>query len=538
MPDDERDLRESLTERFIASATEAPVQKSRDLIGRFLTVVDCPLYDVTPEFVYYFLDQLRDAKPSEEEWKQSVSVLKQFAAFAASEGAIKSDPFQPLKRGRPRVLEGGSKQSGGEMAITSRGWMEPVIAPDLELSLARTDPNAFRALYFPYGRCFSHSFLKRALLIFNELWFLDPLDRTVRSDLCLYRNDGLSSSPHWSTFIEVYDELYETGFVRIFNDFSLFRQYDLLLARCIDSDLTDPAFSRTVASEVKLDYWHIHRNRLPLELPTSFIWDRHRGNSEEASPWYRSPGQSEGTYHDFNSPYIMTIAHGIVHPAIGMAATINQAILTSGLRGLVPVSDSSVSLNLLRLKYERALRSASEGGSRTVPGNLLKSDYASAIARVGFEILRSTIPDEELEKRTYGELIHYRSESADLLARFQVQLNQICSQVRSSSWDNSFEVEIKRLLDKEVIPQITKLRDDLTTVYEKMFGSILAAAIKAVSPTLVLSAFPGLSLSEILVWGLSVGAGLSAISIEPLIEAWRRERELSRNGVAWLIKLK
>ena len=37
-----------------------------------------------------------------------------------------------------------------------------------------------RALYYPYARSFDQTFLKHSLLIFDELWFTDPMERGVR----------------------------------------------------------------------------------------------------------------------------------------------------------------------------------------------------------------------------------------------------------------------------------------------------------------------------------------------------------------------
>ncbi|HEU5383326.1 MAG TPA: hypothetical protein VFV38_48615 [Ktedonobacteraceae bacterium] len=528
----EKVLRRSLIKGFSQEHPASLHNRIEGVINGLYKVVDCPLYDLTPEHLYSAADSFPfDFDTTNKDWEQNFKILRDFVTYAVEKGAIKRDLLANLARGIPSCL--GNTLIATERAFRQSVAEKPFIAENVSDGPSSVDPNVFRALYFPYARSFSHLFLKQALLVFDELWFLDPLERASREAICYYNAHGNTPSSQWNQFIEIYDQLYEANFVKIFSDFLLIREYDLLLQAAIGSDIADEEFSSLVFSSVGSNQWSIHRDRLPtstrsIQWPESWK-DRGTGYS---SPWYKSP-PTKWPYNDY-SPYIDEVAHSYVHPVIGLSATINQALLTCGLRGLIPITDSDTSLNLLRIKYQRALKA---NGELQTNLQMQESNYASITGRLAFHLVRSIIPRQEIEKRTYSELLKYRETSHEHLKRFQVKLKQLSADLQTSFWEPNFELEVARLLDREIIPEVQKLRDDLKAIYEKMFGQIIGAVVKTASPSIVLSAFPGLGFHEILAWGVTIGTGLTAISIQPLIDAWNSRRDLKRNGLVWLIDL-
>jgi len=396
-----------------------------------------------------------------------------------------------------------------------------------------------RALYFPYARSFNSLFLKTSLLVFDELWFLDPLDRITRSEICHYRKDGLVELPEWARVIEVYDQLYDAGFVRIHNDFGLYRSYDGLLSHALEADRHDPEFIAKVSSELDMNGWSIHRARIPVDQQDLSLAGRWAGQPATSGPdWYRSPaGDSErgyGTYQDFSSPYVMNIAHGVVHPVVGFSATLNQTLLTCGLRDIVPVTDSRTALNLLSIKYRRALTMT---GTPT-GGEAHPAEYDSGTGQLAMAIIDAVVPKEELGRRSFEDLLRYRREARERMRAFQILLRELRAEIEASPWSARFQSELRRTVDAKVRPAEVKLRGELKSTYEKMFGEIVGAAVKAVTPTAVLSVLPGLGLAEALLWGATVGTGLAAISVQPVLDAWAQSRALKRNGLAWLLDVR
>ena len=144
--------------------------------------------------------------------------------------------------------------------------------------------------------------------------------------------------------------------------------------------------------------------------------------------WYRSAsGKRElpvgAGYQDFSSSYIMYIGHDVVHPAVGLSATINQAMLTCSLRNIIPVSDSSAIVALMSHKYQKAksARAASlksGGGKRRHASRKSKQsewdirstvlpEYDAGTAQLAFAAVTSIISPQDLSRRSFDDLIRF-----------------------------------------------------------------------------------------------------------------------------------
>jgi len=71
-----------------------------------------------------------------------------------------------------------------------------------------------------------------------------------------------------------------------------------------------------------------------------------------------------------------------------------------------------------------------------------------------------------------------------------------------------------------------------------MFGSLINKAVMAVTPTLAVSLFGGLSWEQILTLGTAAAAGTVSISLPGVIDLWKTKRQNERSGLGFLLKFK
>lgn len=524
---------------------EVPAERreaARSTISAFIESLDCAIGEVVREDLYWFFDDRRADGADKAQIAEMADMLKEFFEWITPRLDGFVDPFLALDRGIPKCLGCFSDQGSGEQMFDGRGLQGPALAEDIG---DREDvaEGPFRALYIPHARSFSHRFLKQALLLFDELWFLDPLDRLQRTELCYYGDHGRVTSRHWARLIEVYDQLFEAGFVRVFSDFRTIRQHDVLLFNCLRSDLADSVYTARVSEELGSAPWYARVERLPkdfdldVDLPGMF---RAPERTENRKDWYASPqfavdGNSSdgvGTYEDFTSPYVMYVGHCSVDPRVGFSANLNQCLLTCALRGLAPVADSPVVSELLRLKLSR-LQSL-PWYSRVRRGKRI--DWAAGVARLGILAVGGAVPLEDLEKRTYSDLLRLREAYREQLSRFQERLRQLRAWVEHEAWSPRFDQEVALVLERDLQPQIRRLRDELRSIYVKLFRHSVTIGATATTSLLALCAIKGFDWAELLAWGATVGTGLSATAASSLVGAWQAKRETRRNAVYWLIQ--
>ena len=250
-------VRDACIAQYIGHVPAEVAEFSKDTLEGFFRSLQLPLYTVCREDIYGYADSINASGLPEEDWAKAIEVLKGFFAFALQNEYIAKDPMTARGSGIPKFLEGA--QQTGEVLLTSRGALEPVLAPQVPLDY-HSDPNALDALYFPFARCFNEMFLKASLLVYDRIWFLDPLDRRTRTLISTYRSDGLVHLPDWSRWIETYDKLSEAGAINVVSDFALYRQFDNLLAAALIADCQDSAFVSRVTDAIAADGWSIHRS--------------------------------------------------------------------------------------------------------------------------------------------------------------------------------------------------------------------------------------------------------------------------------------
>lgn len=409
---------------------------------------------------------------------------------------------------------------------------------------------ALRALYFPYARSLDLTFLKQSILLFDQVLFVDPLERVVRENIgySVAERDWVQADK-WRAVNEDYLALLDSGDVATVDSLSLVRQYDGLLAQAMLADRDDAEFIRSAAELASRDYWGIYSDKIPsdslLAEAATFtgtrFWCHPTQITSPAEAWEQDKSTSERyrrMLHIPSSPFIMSVAHDYIPMACGYSVNINIALLLAELHGFVPVTDDPTALRLLGLKHKRAANGiAAHEMPRSVQGFRRSPEYLQRYNAFGRTIAEALLPAGQLRERSVADIVRLKRNEQDAYERFRLLLLDFVSQTTSEPWSGAFEAEMVRLIDTKLLPESRRVKDHLSTAYDKMFGSIVQKTAAAASPTVAVSVLSHLSAGQILAMSAAAVTGGASIAIPELVQLWRERREGRRNGLAFLLRL-
>ncbi len=419
-----------------------------------------------------------------------------------------------------------------------------------------------RCLYYPYSRSLNLNTLKKALILFDEITFLDSQPWFIRRELL---ND--SADTDVTALNEDYELLEAEGIVKVIDPEKLIKEFDLFLtANCV-SDIRDNSFCEA-AVRYDVTVWDVLRERIPPSFLEAFypgagtfseaislqsllnrklntediveqIPERRRGSLG----MFRWSGYSrEELWKLFNgrykfviggNPYIELESYHI--PFLQASSLrINEALIVSGINGYVPFTDSVIHDQLMRLKVNRSLHTLTNDPAiqeklETEIPTLLPQEH------LALAILDRLVPEAELNKRSVREIINYREGNKTQLLRFREKLAELSIEINTVEPGANYYREIKGLVASKVIPEISKARDDLLSKYEEAFGKLAIRSAQVLAPTVAATIFGGLGIWEILgVCAFAEIGMLTTKGADDMLSIWRSRRASQRNAFSYL----
>jgi len=206
---------------------------------------------------------------------------------------------------------------------------------------------------------------------------------------------------------------------------------------------------------------------------------------------------------------------GLVMEAIGCSAKMNFALSVSNEYGFSPLADASPFNDLLSNKYRRAMTAISERTTVAVPA----TDLSLAI-------LDELVPPERLFSLTLGDAVKYRKESERAREAFLEHLAALQGKLSAVPADVDYRQAIKKLIDADIRPAATEFTNEMTTIYEKLFGSVVKGALTSTLGAAAATHFMGdLSWPQLCGMAGGVGVFLAHKAIDALLERRKACRE-------------
>jgi hypothetical protein len=417
-----------------------------------------------------------------------------------------------------------------------------------------------RCLYYPYSRAISTTTLKKAVLLFDEIAFLDSQPWFVRRELL---QD--TEKPTDPGIEDEYNFLESENLVKIVNPESLIAKFDRLLTAAVINDIRDEELCK-IGVNYSVAVWDVLRERIPPSFLDAFYPGAGTfseaislqaivnagGSIENISSEYRRFAEFRWKNRPVEElwPVFLDRYRWVVggNPHIELEAyqipflqasslRINEALLVAASDQFIPVTDSAVHDRMLRQKVERSIHSLIEDPE------LREKLQVQISCQLPYEhlmvaVLDRLIPDHELEKRTIKELVEYRRANGDKLQQMRLAVGSLAAELKEISPSPSYLSTVKNLVESKVISEITRAREEMVKEYEGAFGKLFLQCAQVTLPVLVATLFGGLSTWEIFgACALAESTFLATNGSQHVLDLWRANRVAGRNSYSYLTGL-
>ena len=418
-------------------------------------------------------------------------------------------------------------------------------------------------LYYPYSRCLDEKHLKKALLLFDKIVFLDSQPQFIRQAL-LYEEH-----PEYAERIEqTYFFLEQNDVIRIINPKSVVDKFDLLITTNTSQDLRDRSFCNA-AIKHSTEVWDMLYERLPSTFieffyPGSgtfaeavslqnvikassnreFLLDNSKktfdffygrfDNLTENEQWdlfdqrykYVIGGNPFITLKSYNIPFLQA-----------SSLRINEALVVCEEYGYIPFTDSSIHNQLLNIKLKNTLQLIKS--NMQIRENIeFDLPYELPKEHMALKIIDEVLPDEALDNIEFAELLEYKNNNKELFDRFYAHISELSASISDNCYDENYYRNLQRVIDKKVIPEITDIKNKLRRSYEENFGKLLLQSAGVIVPTLSASIVGGLSFSSVLAaCALAEMGYLTAIGADKIINIVSSLKDKHNNSYSYLLNL-
>ncbi|USK98224.1 hypothetical protein [Bacillus tropicus] len=418
-----------------------------------------------------------------------------------------------------------------------------------------------RCLYYPYSRTLSLQTLKKSVLLFDEIAFIDTQPQFVRNQL----TSQIVSEMEREEIDSAYSYLASEGVVHFLDPIEIINNNDELLTFNILDDISDDKFCK-LAIQYSSNTWEILRERIPPSFLKEFYPGagtfaeaislqaliNAKGNREQLDDWSRKfvdfrwkNINVEEAWEIFSQRYRGVIG-GNPHIELeayelpflhASALRLNEALLVCSTNNYIPFTDSKIHDRLLINKTSRAVEEVVSNPelyeyiTTNLPLNL-PQQHLSLI------VLDKLIPEQELEKRSLQELIEYRQENQEPLRRLREKIAEVSTSIELGKEGLNYQASMNRLVDSKIVPEITKTRDEVLKKYEEAFGRLSLRSLQATGATLITTSLAGMGLTEILIAGAVAQTGvLTTVGANEVVKIWQASKDRKRNSFSYLTNL-
>ncbi|MBV8060277.1 MAG: hypothetical protein JO253_01965, partial [Alphaproteobacteria bacterium] len=194
----------------------------------------------------------------------------------------------------------------------------------------------------------------------------------------------------------------------------------------------------------------------------------------------------DDTIKPFDTSEASGQAKQLITGAMFCSAKTNFALGIAASEGFHPLADAAPYGDLLGAKHIRAV-SAFQPAAKQVQ-----------ITDVSFAIFDELISSERLQQLDIKTVVAYRKASEKAREQFLEHLAAIQAKQSTIGADGDYQGALEKIIATEIRPAVTAFRNQLTTIDEKLSGSIAKGAVGALGGSSALNIFGNLSLPQTL----------------------------------------
>ena len=395
--------------------------------------------------------------------------------------------------------------------------------------------SAFRALYYPYSRLLSENDLKRAVLIFDELIFVDPSSYDIlsqpaqgpiggsdnaqaRFDLDLnamsfsqgyltedefrqqnqypvYRAKGRGSKQtyaRWYDVLDAYQMLQREGVVSLAHSQDLLHPFSDVLCSSILRDLMRSNFTEPdkqsgppdaygIIGNPSVMGWQLHSSRIPEKIP-QILKDRAllKHGIETILEETNHRIDIENTVERLTSigeeiEEGREEMSGDVQAtpfAFGLFTVVNQALLLSDILDAYLITDDALPYQLVGKKFSEIRRPR----SGVLPGDSKEPESRKKFRYQQFvtSVVSRVIPNVLLDLVSIEDVLAFRSDNKKNLEAFRTQMTALAQKLTADIGGDDFDREVEALVDQEIAPLVRGIDGQLQQSRDKFFRTALS----------------------------------------------------------------
>jgi len=366
------------------------------------------------------------------------------------------------------------------------------------------------ALYYPFSRCLDELALKRGVLLYDRLLFVDPVDPAARADLYLREGHAAGANPEiserWLAAAENYSLLDRHGVVDTVDQTVLRdpQAVDALVEGGLRLDLdVNDAQGRLFVGKRR---WQMLEQRLPPPARERFKLRR------QSLSW---AGE-----RIVQVPY-----------AIAASVALTYALTIAHQLGVAPITDDPAHGRLLASRLQSAALNPAG-----LPGVYQQADTPYKRRQVELRVAGMLAPAPVLRKLSMQDILDYRNEHQDARRALTRLIDRLTDEARHRPWDRDLDDEL------DVIAEQTRQIADGLPGWSSAWATAKASAGK---PSIAIKLAAGTGLTALVAPNMpllaALGAGvatLGAATKDAALGAYdelRRARTPEENAVAYLL---
>lgn len=373
-------------------------------------------------------------------------------------------------------------------------------------------------LYYP-DMLVSESTLKKAILLFDELHFIDRPSFT-------FDNFGLIGEP--SPLREFEESFREAGvpfYVHSVQGGKI--QGDFLERIC--ADIQDPRFIKKFKEglENSLTFREHHvpaGNYGVIDTEKDVIEKISKLNFTEVFTNFDVINDllKNNEIHPCDLSSQQGCAKRLIALAALCSAKINFALLEGVKHGFSPLADATPYSDLLEARYLRAMN------------NLEPKKHKIQITDLSFAIFDELITTKCVERLNMQQIVQYRKSSMKAREEFLEYLSMLQIKQAGISLEGDYCDIITKLVKTEIIPAARNFRHKLHAIDDTFFGSLAKGALGAIGGSYGISIFGDLSFDKILLLSGATGTYILKAAIDRFVSQRASQRECS---ISYLLSL-
>lgn len=416
-----------------------------------------------------------------------------------------------------------------------------------------------KCLYYPYSRPRADEAIKRALLLFDEIAFLDSQPEFIRR--ALSRRDLRGDTIDADAVDAAVAYGVREGVIRTIDTSAVIENHGSIITAATVADVGDDRFA-AIALRGGTGIWSMLKERLPEGFLGAFYPGA--GTFMESVTLQEIAGAAERTpnLQDFSTmrwgslepeaAWKMLGAHRGYRFVVGgnphmqlqsyevpflpaSSLRINEALLVAAAEGYVPFTDSVVHDRLLRVKALNARSSGHKPNSPSIAE--LASEHADQAA-LSWLVLDKLVSSEQLDHLSFEDILRYRAANQLSLSRLRRSLATLSDQLAEATDLRRAEKGIDSLIDRKILAEVEKAQQDVANSWQDFIDAALIRTARGAVPAVAVSALAGMDLIGIVLAAAAAGAAVLGGTIaNDAIGLMQARRKSERHDFSYLTNL-